>query len=77
LNITTLFVGGIDETIDENDLKRVMINYGKIKAIKLVHRQGCAFVCYHARDSSEKAIEVLFDRFFVNNKRLKILWAKA
>jgi hypothetical protein len=34
-------------------------------------------VCFHARDSAEKAIEVLFDRFFISNKRLKILWAKA
>ena len=54
-----------------------MKDYGKIKAVKLIHRQGCAFVCYHARDAAEKAVESLFDRLFINNKRLKLLWAKA
>jgi hypothetical protein len=34
-------------------------------------------VCFHARESAEKAIECLFDRCFINNKRLKVLWAKA
>ncbi len=43
----------------------------------MIHRQGCAFVCFHARESAERAIEGLFDRFFINNKRLKVLWAKA
>jgi RNA recognition motif-containing protein len=51
--------------------------FGKIKAIKMIHRQGCAFVCFFAREAAEKAIESLFDRFYVNNKRLKVLWAKA
>jgi len=29
------------------------------------------------RSSAERAIEAIFDRFFINNKRLKVLWAKA
>ena len=78
LNITTLFIGGVtDDSVDEDSLKDQMEPFGKIKAIKMIHRQGCAFVCFHARESAERAIEALFNRFFINNKRLKVLWAKA
>ena len=77
MNISTLFIGGIDETIDEDDIVKEFKQYGKIKATKMIHKQGCAFVCYFSRDAAEKALECLFDRFFINNKRLKLLWAKA
>lgn len=78
LNITTLFIGGVtDDAIDEQTLKDHLLPFGKIKAMKMIHRQGCAFVCFHSREAAEQAIEALFDRFFVNSKRLKILWAKA
>lgn len=78
LNITTLFIGGVvDDSVNEETLKEQMEPFGKIKSIKMIHRQGCAFVCFHARESAERAIEAFFDRFFINNKRLKVLWAKA
>lgn len=78
LNITTVFIGGVnDETITEDTLKEQLEPFGKIKAVKIIHKQGCAFVCFHARNSAEKAVEAIFDKFFINNKRLKVLWAKA
>ncbi|CDW90257.1 pre-mrna-splicing factor rbm22 [Stylonychia lemnae] len=78
LNITTLFIGGVtDETVDDSTLRKLLEPFGKIKGIKMIHRQGCAFVSFHMRNSAERAIEAIFDRFFINNKRLKVLWAKA
>jgi pre-mRNA-splicing factor RBM22/SLT11 len=78
LNISTLFIGGVtDDTIDEDSIKKQLEPFGKIKAIKMIHRQGCAFACFYARESAERAIEALYDRFFISNKRLKVLWAKA
>lgn len=79
-NITTLFVGGIDETTTEDQIKKDMAPFGKIKAVKFITKQGCAFVCYFARESAVKAIETLYDRFFLggdDSKKLKILWAKS
>lgn len=78
MNTTTLFIGGVtDETIDDEVIRKQLEPFGKIKSIKLIHRQGCAFVSFHMRSSAERAIEAIFDRFFINNKRLKVLWAKA
>lgn len=36
--ISTLFVGGIDEHTTEDQLKKNMLQFGKIKAVKLVHK---------------------------------------
>jgi len=30
-----------------------------------------------AREATEKAISTLHDRFFINEKKLKVLWAKT
>jgi pre-mRNA-splicing factor RBM22/SLT11 len=77
LNITTLFIGGVDENIDEVDIKNIMQGYGKIKSIKVIYKSGVAFVCFHARNAAEGAMTSLFDRLFISNKRLKLLWAKS
>lgn len=80
-NITTLFLGNIEANSKvEEDLKKQLEGYGKIKALKVVQKQGCAFVCYHARESAAKAMECLYDRFFLNgdnSKKIKVLWAKS
>lgn len=36
LNISTLFIGGVDESIEEEELRIQMEKYGKVKAIKMV-----------------------------------------
>ena len=38
LNITTIFLGGIDNTIDEDDIKESLKAFGKIKQIKIVSK---------------------------------------
>jgi len=62
--------------VDDKDLRNLFKQYGKVKGVKLVHRQFCAFVCMDARDHAEQAVKSLHDRFFLKNQRLKILWAK-
>jgi RNA recognition motif-containing protein len=38
LNISTLFLGGIKEEVDEDDIKEAMKHFGKIKAIKIIFK---------------------------------------
>lgn len=77
LNITTLFLGGIDQSMSEPQLQVLLSPFGKLKSLKLIMRQGCAFACFHAREAAERAIESLFDKCFIGDKRLKVLWAKS
>jgi pre-mRNA-splicing factor RBM22/SLT11 len=77
MNITTLFIGGIDESLTEDELKKSFATHGKIKGVKIIAKSNCAFVCFYAREAAEKAMECLFDRFFINEKKAKLLWAKS
>ena len=78
-NITTVFIGGIEETmgLSEEGLREKFEAYGKVKAVKIIQKQGLAFVCFFAREAAIKAVELLHERFFVGEKRLKVLWAKS
>ena len=77
MNITTLFIGGVDETVSDDDIKKQFLQFGKIKAVKLISKSNCAFVCFFARESATKAIECLYERFFISEKKMKLLWAKS
>ncbi len=52
MNITTLFIGGIEDTLTEDELKTQFLTYGKIKLVKIITKSNCAFVCYHAREAA-------------------------
>jgi pre-mRNA-splicing factor RBM22/SLT11 len=48
-HVTTLYVGGLDESIAEQDLKDEFYQYGEIRNINVVTKQGCAFVQFTRR----------------------------
>jgi len=77
MNISTLFIGGVDQYIDEEDITKTMEPFGKIKYVKIIHKSEVAFVCFHSRQAAEGTMESLYDRLFIHNKRLKLLWAKS
>jgi len=80
LNITTLYLGNLDAAATEADVKRHLEVYGKVKAVKMIGKQSCAFACFHARDAATQAMECLYDRFFLNGdetKKVRLLWAKS
>ena len=70
LDLTTLLIRNVDETTDEEDLENALLAYGKLKGFKIVHKQGIAFACFFDRVAAEQAIKCLFDKFFLNSKRL-------
>ena len=54
-----------------------METVGKIEGIKVISKSHCAFVGFNSRESAEKAMVAMYDRFFIGEKKLKLLWAKA
>jgi RNA recognition motif-containing protein len=44
--------------------------------MKMYGRKGCCFICFRSREAAEYSIDCLYDKLFINNKRLKLLWAK-
>lgn len=68
LNITTLFVGGFTaEMANEMSaaLRQAMEPVGKLDHIKVVSKHKIAFVCFNSRESAEKAMEAMYDRFYI------------
>lgn len=74
--ITTLFIGGVDEDLEETDIVEFFKKYGKVMGIRVRHKSKCAFICFDERSSAELAIDHLFNKLFIKEKRLKLLWAK-
>lgn len=75
-NITTLFIGGVDESLTENDIIEFFKKYGKIKGLRIRPKSNCAFICFEERSAAELAIDHLFSKLYIKEKQLKLLWAK-
>ena len=75
--ITTIYVGGLDANIKDQDLKDIFYQYGEIRNINMVAKSGCAFVNFSQRESAEKAVQGAFNKLIIKGRRLKILWGKG
>ena len=75
-NITTLFLGGVEDDLTETDIVEFFKKYGKVKGIRMRPKAKCAFICFENRSSTEFAVEHLYSKLFIKERRLKINWAK-
>ena len=76
-SITTLFVGGLDERVDEEALKDHFYPFGELASVRVVRDRKCAFVTFAARAAAEKAAEGLGGgQLVVKGLRLKLMWGK-
>lgn len=75
-SIRTLYVGGLDARITEQDLRDNFYAHGEIESVKMVLQRACAFVTYTTREGAEKAAEELANKLVVKGLRLKLLWGR-
>lgn len=75
-SIRTLYVGGVDARITEQDLRDHFYAHGEIESIKMVVQRGCAFVTYTTREGAVKAAEELANKLVIKGLRLKLLWGR-
>ncbi|KAG6549889.1 hypothetical protein Mapa_008871 [Marchantia paleacea] len=75
-SIKTLYVGGLDQRIGEEDLKDQFYAYGEIESIRLVSQRACAFITYTNREGAEKAADHLANKLVIKGLRLKLMWGK-
>ena len=72
--IKTLYVGGLDKRVTEQDLRDNFYAHGEIESIKMVLDKSCAFVTYTTREGAEKAAEELSNKLVIKGLRLKLMW---
>ena len=75
-SITTLYVGGIDQRVTEDDLRDAFYSHGELKSVRCVHAKNCAFVTYVERKGAETAAEALHGTLVVNGLKLRLMWGK-
>ncbi|XP_040575591.1 pre-mRNA-splicing factor RBM22 [Lepeophtheirus salmonis] len=75
--ITTLYVGGLDDVLDEKDISSHFYQYGEIRNITLVPKQGCAFVQFSKRSSAELAAEKTFNNLVIHGRKIIVRWGKS
>ncbi|KAL4183569.1 hypothetical protein AMTRI_Chr11g155760 [Amborella trichopoda] len=75
-SIRTLYVGGLDTRVTEQDLKDHFYAYGEIESIRMVLQRACAFVTYTTREGAERAAEELSNKLVIKGLRLKLMWGK-
>ena len=75
--ITTLYIGNVNEKIDEKDLRDYFYQFGEIRSINIVRKSNCAFVQYTTRLAAEMAMETAFQKLTIHGFRLAIRWGKS
>ncbi|XP_073277605.1 zinc finger CCCH domain-containing protein 40-like [Primulina huaijiensis] len=75
-SIRTLYVGGLDARVTEQDLRDNFYAHGEIESIKMVIQRACAFVTYTTREGTERAAEELANKLVIKGLRMKLLWGK-
>ncbi|GBG67342.1 hypothetical protein CBR_g479 [Chara braunii] len=75
-SITTLYIGGLDQRISEEDLKSNFQSHGEIQSIRLVPNRACAFITYTSRQGAEKAAEACANKLVIKGLRLKLMWGR-
>ncbi|GAB2301673.1 hypothetical protein Dimus_035704 [Dionaea muscipula] len=75
-SIKTLYVGGLDARISEQDLRDHFYAHGEIESIRMVVQRACAFVTYTTREAAEKAAEELSNKLVIKGLRLKLMWGR-
>lgn len=74
--VKSLWVGGVDAAISQEDIKDKFYAFGELTNIKVVSAQRCAFVEFAARESAEAAVKELYKNLNIKGHRLQLSWAK-
>ncbi|XP_061092315.1 pre-mRNA-splicing factor RBM22-like isoform X1 [Conger conger] len=75
--ITTLYVGGLGDSMTDADLRSHFYQFGEIRSTTVVPRQQCAFVQFTTRPAAELAAEKSFNKLIINGRRLTVKWGRS
>lgn len=76
MSIKTLYVGGLDARVSDEDLKDQFYSFGEIESIRMVPQRACAFVTYTSREGAEKAADNMANKLVIKGLRLKLMWGR-
>ncbi|CAH9100389.1 unnamed protein product [Cuscuta europaea] len=76
LSNTTIFVGGIDSDVTDEDLHRSFCQFGNILSVKIPVGKRCGFVQFENRSSAEDAIQKL-NGSLIGKNTVRLSWGRT
>nr|GLL47333.1 polyadenylate-binding protein RBP47-like isoform X1 [Ipomoea trifida] len=73
---TTVFVGGIDSDVTDEDLRQSFCQFGDVISIKIPVGKGCGFVQFANRSSAEDAIQKL-NGSVIGKNTVRLSWGRT
>ncbi|TYI28046.1 hypothetical protein ES332_A05G217300v1 [Gossypium tomentosum] len=72
---TTIFVGGLDPNVTEEDLRQPFSQYGEIVSVKIPVGKGCGFVQFAGRNNAEEALQKL-NGTMIGKQTVRLSWGR-
>ncbi|KAK4860376.1 hypothetical protein QYF36_022467 [Acer negundo] len=72
---TTIFVGGLDPNVTDEDLRQPFSQYGEIVSVKIPVGKGCGFVQFASRDNAEEALQKL-NGTVIGKQTVRLSWGR-
>ncbi|XP_027345904.1 polyadenylate-binding protein RBP47 [Abrus precatorius] len=76
LNNTTIFVGGLDSDISDEDLRQPFLQFGDVVSVKIPVGKGCGFVQFADRKNAEEAIQAL-NGTIIGKQTVRLSWGRS
>ncbi|XWS09805.1 hypothetical protein CRYUN_Cryun39dG0020800 [Craigia yunnanensis] len=75
-NNTTIFIGGLDSSVSEDQLKQIFSQVGEVVHVKIPANKNCGFVQYANRTSAEQALSVL-NGTILGGRNVRLSWGRS
>ncbi|KAK8585041.1 hypothetical protein V6N13_138982 [Hibiscus sabdariffa] len=72
---TTIFVGGLDPNVTEEDLRQPFSQYGEIVSVKIPVGKGCGFIQFASRNNAEEALQEL-NGTIIGKQTVRLSWGR-
>ncbi|KAA8537717.1 hypothetical protein F0562_027293 [Nyssa sinensis] len=72
---TTIFVGGLDPSITDEDLRQPFSQHGEIVSVKIPAGKGCGFVQFANRNNAEEALQKL-NGMVIGKQTVRLSWGR-
>ncbi|XP_021758901.1 polyadenylate-binding protein RBP45-like [Chenopodium quinoa] len=75
-NNTTIFVGGLDPNVTDDQLRQVFSPYGELVHVKIPVGKGCGFVQFGSRAAAEQALAAL-NGAQIGSQSVRLSWGRS
>ncbi|PKA63206.1 Polyadenylate-binding protein RBP47 [Apostasia shenzhenica] len=72
---TTVFVGGLDASVSEDELKQVFSKFGEIASVKIPVGKQCGFVQFVQKNDAEMAMQAL-NGTVIGEQMVRLSWGR-